>query len=431
MKSGGSKIFTKRVRVYLLLACCGILLYFALTNLKVILEWLSQLFIIFRPFIYGAIIAFLLDIPMRFVEARLFAKFQAKRILALLATYFSAFVLIFLLFWLVMPQIIESTLSLLGNANQYLDNLNELMDYISVHYNIGPEGVDQFRLSYEDIIDKLLTMVRETLPDIVNISMKIGSSVVSGLTAVIASIYMLASKEKLFTQCRRALYAFVPKRAADSVRSVLHLSVSIFSSFISGKILDSVIIGLICFIGLTLINATFAQMPFIPLISVIVAVTNIIPFFGPFLGAIPSAMIILIVNPMSALWFTVFIVILQQFDGNILGPRILGGSTGLPPLWVLIAIIVGGGLFGFPGMIAGVPAIAVLHTLTREVIDNRLQKGGFSEDANYVSVNPYDDLPGSSDPDNSFPGNPSPGSHASSHAAPDSLASGSHAPKQR
>ena len=377
----GKRLFTKKTLAYLAVVCFGVLLYFALNNLESLLAVISRLISILSPFIYGAVIAFLLDMPMRFFENRFFIRFKKRRSMAIAATYISALVLIFLLFWLVVPQIIDSTLSLLGNVNVYLHNLNEFMDYFGRQFNIGAESVDQFRVSYEDVLNQLLTMARGLLPDILNISMKIGSGIVSILTALIASVYMLASKDKLFRQCRRTLYAFVPKHAADEVLRILNLSVKVFANFISGKILDSAIIGVICFIGMSLINAVAIEMPFIPLISVIVAITNIIPFFGPFIGAVPSAMIILMVNPVSALWFIVFIIVLQQFDGNILGPRILGDSTGLPPLWVLAAIIVGGGLFGFPGMVAGVPAIAVLYTLVRELINNKLEAAGFDEDA--------------------------------------------------
>ena len=384
MKRRRNRIFTKQTISYLTVTCFGVLLYFSLTNLASIVSFLGRLLSIASPFIFGAVIAFLLDMPRRFFEEKVFYKVKAKRVLAILASYTSALVSIVLLFWIVVPQIIESARSLLGNFNLYLFNLNEFIDYFGQQFNIDPENIDQFRLSYEDIINQLLTIVSQLLPDILNISMKIGSGLISTLTAFIASVYILASKEKLFRQCRRALYAFTPKQAADEMIRILNLSVKVFSNFIGGKILDSAIIGVICFVGLTLINAIVIEIPFIPLITVIVAVTNIIPFFGPFIGAIPSAMIILMVNPVSALWFTGFIIVLQQFDGNILGPRILGDSTGLPPLWVLVAIIVGGGLFGFMGMVAGVPAIAIIHTLFQELLNNKLRTAGFDDDARFI-----------------------------------------------
>ncbi|MCL2058406.1 MAG: AI-2E family transporter [Oscillospiraceae bacterium] len=385
MKRGKkNRLFTRQTLSYMAVVFFGVLVYFLLSNLDSISAIFSRLISILSPFIFGAIIAFLLDVPMRFFERRFLGKFKRKRTLAIMMAYLSALVAIFLLFWIVVPQILDSARSLLGNINLYLDNLNELMDYLGHQFDISAEDIDQFRLSYEDILNQLLVLVRELLPDILNISMRIGSGIISLLTALIASIYMLASKDKLFRQCRRTLYAFVAKKAADELVRIFNLSVEVFSNFISGKILDSAIIGVICFVGMSLMNAVGIEMPFIPLISVIIAITNIIPFFGPFIGAVPSAMIILIVNPVSALWFTLFVTLLQQFDGNILGPRILGESTGLPPLWVLVAIIVGGGLFGFGGMVAGVPAVAVLHTLIHELVNNKLKAAGFNDEARFI-----------------------------------------------
>ena len=388
MKRKYNRIFSIQTLAYLTVACFGIMLYFALSNFNSLLEFLSRLYSIISPFIYGAIIAFLLDMPMRYFETSVFFGFQRSRMLALILTYLCALVFIVLLFLLIMPQIMESASALLGNATQYLQNLNGLMDNASHRFNIDPDFFKQFQLSYEDVLTKLFDIVRDMLPDILNISMKVGSGVITILTALIASIYMLASKDKLLRQCRRALYAFIPKQAAEKTTRILHMSVEVFTGFISGKILDSAIIGVICFIGMSLMNAVLIEMPFIPLISVIIGVTNIIPVFGPFIGAIPSAMILLIVRPMSALWFVLFIIVLQQFDGNILGPKILGNSTGLPPLWVLFAIVLGGGLFGFTGMVAGVPAIAIIYTLTRELINNRLHSSGYNEDAVYVDDAP-------------------------------------------
>lgn len=375
------RFFTRKILAYLAIVCFGVLLFFALNNFTSILSFIANIIGIFSPFLYGVVIAFLLHIPMKFFEEKVFAKFRGRRVLAIITTYICALVSIFLLFWIVVPQIIESIRSLLGNTNQYLHNFNEFMDYMGGQFNLGSEIVDQFRLSYEDLINQLLALAMEMLPDILDLSMRIGTGVVRILTAFIASVYMLASKDMLLRQCRRALYALAPKRAADEAVRIVRLTVYMFTGFLGGKVLESALIGVVCFIGMSLMNAIAVEMPFIPLITVIVAVTNVIPFFGPFIGAIPSAMILLMINPISALWFIIFVVIIQQLDGNILGPRILADSTGLPPFWVLVAIVVGGGLFGFAGMIAGVPLLAVIYTLISEFVKTRLNKAGLDGDA--------------------------------------------------
>ena len=175
----------------------------------------------------------------------------------------------------------------------------------------------------------------------------------------------------------------MPEKAARRTLDICHKANAIFSGFINGKIIDSVIIGLLCYVGTSIL-----RMPFAVLISVIVGVTNVIPFFGPFIGAIPSTMILLIFSPLSALEFVIFVLALQQFDGNVLGPRILGDSTGLSPLWVLVSIIVGSGLFGFAGMLVGVPTFAVLYTLLREYLNDRLAQKGIDEAGNPVAAAP-------------------------------------------
>ena len=174
---------------------------------------------------------------------------------------------------------------------------------------------------------------------------------------------------------RRVTYALLSRDKADRVLRISRQANEVFSGFIAGKIIESAIIGMLCFAGMTIFRMQYAL-----LISVVVGVTDVIPFFGPFIGAIPSIMILLIVDPWDALYFGIFVLALQQFDGNILGPKILGDSTGLSPIWVLVAIIVGGGLFGFAGMVVGVPTFAVLYALTREWVTDRLRARGLDEE---------------------------------------------------
>ena len=177
------------------------------------------------------------------------------------------------------------------------------------------------------------------------------------------------SKEHFFAQWRKTLYAFFKKETVENLLYVGRLTSSTFNGFINGKLIDSLIIGILAFICLSIMN-----MPYVLLVSVIIGVTNIIPFFGPFIGAIPSTFIILIVDPLQAVWFVIFILVLQQIDGNIIGPKILGSSTGLPAIWVMFAILVGGGLAGFAGMIAGVPTMAVIYTLFKAYVKQKLEQ---------------------------------------------------------
>ncbi len=410
MKHKKGPFLKSRILSNIAVVCVGVLFFVLLTNLSVAFETFSWFFAIIRPFIIGLVIAYLLNIPLRFFEKTIFAKFSKKRFFSVLLTYILAFMALVLLISLVLPQILDSVQLLVQSIPSYLDDLNNLVSYLGERYEIDSEVIDSLFLSYNTLIIDMLDYVGDftkLVPDLLGITVQVGSGIISALTAFIASVYMLVGKEKLLRQAKRLLYAFSPKSYADEAIRIGKLSNKIFSGFISGKLLDSAIIGLICFCFVSVCNffyLTFGieslNIPYGLLISIIIGVTNIIPFFGPFLGAIPSVMILLMANPLGALWFTIFVIVLQQFDGNILGPKILGDSTGIPPIWVLISIIVGGGMFGFPGMVLGVPTTAVLYTLIGDLLANRLESRGLPEyledeekEVQYIEVIPAKDNP--------------------------------------
>ena len=374
----GKEFFTKRMLSNLILVAFGISLYLALSNFRVLSGSIRNFFSVLSPFIAGIAIAYLLNIPVHFFEQKVFKRFRKKRVLSMLSTYVLACLTVVFLLGMIIPQLINSISALVSNIQSYFNNINQLIGWISETMGLEQETIDAVMVSYKELVSQLLLYIRNVFPEIISMSMRIGTGIVSALTALIASIYMLFSKRSLLLQCSRMLYAILPQSHADSVIRVCRLSNSVFSGFISGKLLDSVIIGGICFVFMSLMNLSPVGMPYALLISVIIGITNIIPFFGPFIGAIPSALILLMVNPWSALWFVVFIIVLQQFDGNYLGPKILGNSTGLPAIWVLIAIVVGGGLFGFAGMLLGVPTVAVLYTLFNSFVEAQLAKRGLT-----------------------------------------------------
>lgn len=255
--------------------------------------------------------------------------------------------------------------------------------------HLEEDAFQGFVVTYNDVVRQATDLLYAKLPDILNWGMALSSGVVSGVTAVIASVYMLASKQKLTQQIKRMLYAFFPTQPVNIFLSYCRRANSIFAAFINGKLIDSAIIGALCFVFSQLLH-----VPFAILVSVIVGVTNIIPFFGPIIGAIPCLMILSIVDPWSALRFAVLIILLQQFDGNILGPKILGDSTGLSPILVLIAIVAGGGLFGFVGMVLGVPTFALLYSILRDITAVNLVKRGVDENGaplpDYMTCQPSD-----------------------------------------
>lgn len=379
MKDSDRKILWKKLLPNLILVCVGVVLFILLFNFKQV--WSSILWFVklFAPFLGGLVLAYLLNIPLVFLENRFLKKVKYRRVISILIVYSLALALLMLAVRLLLPEVINSLRTLMQNIPAYLNNMQNLGQWLSDTYDIAPENLDFIMVSYQDVVTRLMNLLRSSLPSVLNWTFQFGSGIISVLTGFIASIYMLASKEKLLFQMRKVAYAFLPAPKADRVYYVADLSNRVFSGFISGKILDSAIIGIICFVFLFVANF-FIPMPFILLISVVIGVTNIIPFFGPFIGAVPCAMILLMVNPLSALVFVIFIILLQQLDGNVIGPKILGDSTGLPALWVLVAIIIGGGIWGIWGILLGVPAAAVLYTLSSDYIHKRLARGGIDQE---------------------------------------------------
>lgn len=364
--------------VVLLLA---ILFYVGLTHFDVIAVRIKMFTKVLSPFIAGFAIAYLLNTPMCFFERKLYKNSKYRRVLAITTVYLLALAVVVILLNLIIPQVVQSITDLAANMQTYLNSLDTLVGDLSEQFQVEDDGISEMLGSYQDLMSDLSKKVTDALPQIVDVGFAVGNGVISGITAVISSVYMLAGKDRLVPQLKKIMYASLPKRRADWLLEVCSQANRIFVGFINGKLIDSAIIGVLCFI-LCLIF----RIPYPMLVSVIVGVTNIIPFFGPIIGAIPCLMILVIVDPWAALRFFALVIGLQQFDGNILGPKILGDSTGLSAIWVLIAIVTCGGLFGFPGMVLGVPTFAVLYSLVREWVNKRLRKKGI--DGNGEPIDP-------------------------------------------
>jgi len=361
---GGKHFFSN-----LILILSGIAFYMTLSHLQQVRLWLSGVIDVLMPFIVACGLAYILNRPTVYFERTIFSGLRHRRAFSILLTYLCATALVGILLVLILPQVLQSLISLVNNIETYLANFTAFVQYLVEEFQLETNFLDDIMISYTDVINNVATFLRSSLPHLFNYGVAIGNLLVSAITALIASIYMLAGKEHLLTQVRKIIYATFPEKRAHWFLSVCNRANSIFSGFIIGKLLDSAIIGVLCFILCAIL-----RIPLAILISVIVGFTNVIPFFGPFIGAIPSTMILLLVDPWAAVRFVILVLALQQFDGNILGPRILGDSTGLSAIWVLISIVVGGGLFGFAGMLLGVPTFAVIYTLTRDWTNKRLEE---------------------------------------------------------
>ena len=371
----------------LFLTACAILIFYDIFYKNGVGGSIQQLWNklmgIVAPVLYGIAIAYLLAPVVNWFEQWLSSSIKERRIKSgwlragsILLTEVLAVFVVYLLMAILIPQLAESMSLLISNAENYYSKIytwaNTLLD---TNTKLGTWVHNMVDTYYSDALtflqEKILPWAQGWLGDLTGgIWNGIWSVVLFAknlLIGLIISIYLLAMKEKSLARCCKLIYAVLSEANAQWIIRGSRRANQILSGFVRGKLLDSLIIGIICFIGCTIL-----KFPYTPLISVIVGVTNVIPFFGPFLGAIPSAFLILLVSPLKCLYFIIFVVLLQQLDGNVIGPKILGDSTGISGFWVVVAILVGGGFGGVLGMFLGVPIFACLQALVKFLIDRRL-----------------------------------------------------------
>ncbi|KKY00383.1 membrane protein [Paraclostridium benzoelyticum] len=358
--------------------CCSIIFYRIASDTSVFMGKISSIISTLQPFIIGAVIAYLLNFILVFVEERIFNKNKlnklkpkSKRALGLLITYIAAFILLALFVQFVLPQLVESMLGLVNDIPTYLTNLSDLLTKYTKDLNIDKEYLDIAVTKLTDFINYFISIAAELLPVVGQALGIVASSVWNIVLGVIISIYLLIDKEKFCALGRKVVCAVFNEKHSKRILQLVDRSNDTFGKFLSGKIIDSAIIGVLTFIVLTIF-----KMPYVLLISVIIGITNIIPFFGPFFGAIPATIIILFVSPIKALWFMLIIIVIQQLDGNIIGPKILGDSIGISAFWILFSLLVAGKFLGLVGMIIGVPLFAIIYSIIKEVIEEKLDKKG-------------------------------------------------------
>lgn len=365
----------------LFMAMAGaILLVFLLFRFDSILDQILRVCNILMPIIMGIVIAYLLNPVVEFYERHLdrsLGKFIEKRTkkkvsmrgLSIFISVIIVLAVIALLIMMVVPQIYTNISNLVYSLPEQIQNLvGKLMELAKNNEKVR-NAINGF---YDNIMNYITNWIKSDMLGQVSVVidriMGIFGTAVNCLVAFIVAIYVLLSKETFRRQIKKGINAFFNERQTNVIVSVVKESDKIFGGFISGKIIDSFIIGVICFVCCLIL-----RMPYVALVSVIVGVTNLIPFFGPYIGAIPSAVLILLDSPSKGIVFIIFIAILQQVDGNIIGPKILGQSTGLSPFWVVFAIFLGNGLFGIVGLFIGVPLWAVVYYLIKRYVNYRIR----------------------------------------------------------
>lgn len=400
--SGPSKIRQHLAKgmTYFLVIAASIAFYFALLRMTNLSEVFSKIFYVLKPIVYGFGLAYLLNPIVKKVDEYLVPVLAKKiskpnqvkhisRGIGIFISLIILFTLIVTLCNLLIPELYASIRNLVftlpGQLNDLVSKINSITFDDSTMSTILKtalkEGTEMLQTWLRtDLLDKANAVMSNLTVGIINVL----SEIFNLLIGVIVSVYVLFSKENFSRQSKKAVYALMTARNANMVLHLTTKSNHIFGGFIIGKIIDSFIIGVLCFIALTIL-----KMPYVVLVSVIVGVTNVIPFFGPYIGAIPSAILIFLLDPLKGIYFIIFIFLLQQFDGNILGPKILGDSTGLSAFWVIFSILLGGGLFGFAGMIMGVPTFAVIYYIVQMILNNKLEKKKLPGDSAAYDVMSY------------------------------------------
>ncbi|MGN0368828.1 MAG: AI-2E family transporter [Wujia sp.] len=395
--------------VVLALAGCACILF-----AEIIKQWQSffgffgKVISAMTPIFVGIIIAFLLNPIMIYIRRglswlvtkiskrsdydRVYRKAKVPSLILTVLLFLGALVG---LLWLVIPRVYESLTDLVNNTQTYIENANAWIQKVFAQNQMIEDALSQ-ALGYLE--KNVFQMFRDTImPNLDTIVKTLSSGVVIGVKAImnfliglVVMIYLLMSKDVLLAQCKKVVYCLFSKKTGNRIMEGANYANAVFGGFINGKILDSLIIGILCFIFTSALNMTYAV-----LISVIVGVTNIIPFFGPFIGAIPGAFLALMDDPVMLLIFIIWILVLQQFDGNILGPLILGDATGISGVWVLLAILIGGDLFGVVGMVLGVPIFACVYAFFAVQLRDKLRaKSMSSNTADYVRLEGFDEKTG-------------------------------------
>ena len=360
----------------------GILCAFVLFKMRVIIELLKGITGILKPFLYGAVIAYLLAPLCNKIEEKLFQTFpkanrKAKRFICFIAIVISlcvAWAIVWMVIMLIIPQVWDSVMKIIDMVPQKITILNNWIEHMLENQPELQAYFEEFANQAESHINSLLNV--DTIQKVQSIINSL-SVQVFGVLGVLKNIslgflisaYLLGSRKLFGAQAGLILHGVFPDKWAGIIEEEIRYTDKMFNGFLVGKIIDSAIIGLLCFAGLSFMG--FEAPAFI---GVIIGITNIIPFFGPFIGAIPCGLLLLLENPMHCLYFIIFIFVLQQLDGNVIGPKILGNTTGVSSFWVLFSILLFGGMWGVVGMVIGVPLFAVIYDIIRKLVYRGLRK---------------------------------------------------------
>ncbi len=368
------KRMTQKNLPTLLIVLGGISFYFILQNLNLIFQGLRWALSLLAPFIMGFAFAYLLYPVTSFIELRICQRiWPARPGLNRKLGVFTGLLLVILvllsLLLLVLPQTIDNITMLINQLPTYVNKVIAIVNAKLTELDLQVDVFDQFKQNSQQLISKITQYLMNSLPTLVNFSSQVTSGITNLGIGVVAAVYLLLGRERFKRQAKKALYAFTKPTTAEHLIDITRLADKTFSGYITAQLTDAVIVGALSFIGLSLI-----RMPYAALISTILGVMNIIPFFGVIIGTVLASLIILIAAPQKLIILLIFIFVLQQIDGNLINPMLVGDRVGLPPFWVLVAIVVGSGIFGVIGMVVGVPIFAAMYVLLDGLIHRKLEE---------------------------------------------------------
>ena len=375
------KLDKKTLRTIFLGVAGCILLYWLLHSPERVKDFATTVLDLLHPFLVGAGIAFVLNVPMRAFERRLRKVHDGKatRTLAMLMTFLLIVLIFAFTFYLLVPQLQETVMTIADQFPPFFAKVDSAVrGFVLEHPELGQwlmENTDLQGMDWNSMLQQALDVVGSGIHKVLDHAVSAVGGVINSLITVFVSmifaLYCLSNKEQLARQGRTLLYAYLPEHWADEVVRVLRISNSTFSNFISGQCLEVVILGCMFAVGMTVFG-----MPYVPLVSVLVAVTAFIPIVGAWIGCVMGTFFILVNDPMQAFWFVILFLVLQEIENNLIYPRVVGTSIGLPSMWVLVAVTVGGSLMGVAGMVLMIPLVSVFYTVLREYAYGRVQARG-------------------------------------------------------
>lgn len=386
--------FTKKIfRGTILVILITIAVIFGLFNTEKLLTVLNTLVAVFYPFLLGICIAFVLNVILKMYEEHVFAFLNRKkyklwmrfrRMICIALTYLTVFAIFTGVVFFVIPELYQSLSKFVYNVPDYLRSVSIWVNEQLIRLNIDTSQIDLLQIDWPSIITQASQMASDFMGNLYTTAVMIASSVASGMFTLVMSMifsaYMLSKKEHLVRGMRRVLYAFLPAHRVRRIIEIAAITNRIFSGFVAGQLTESLILGILCYLGMSIIG-----LPYALLISTLVCVFSLIPLLGAYISMFSGIFILLLSTPWgefpwNSLWFTIFLLILQQVEGNLIYPRVVGTSIGLPGIWVLLAVIVCSGLMGIGGILIGIPATSVLYALFTQAVKNRLSQRHISKE---------------------------------------------------